>query len=82
MKHIYQDIQKRLFPLFYGYNSIMIYQMQLTCLVFIKAFFLSNVKSQVTTCKQVAHQIQILSVLERIVHVYQEPKQKNYNLFF
>ena len=51
----------------------------LTCLFFSKPLFFANMKSQITSTHEVAHQVQIFSVLECIVHIDQEPS--DYVLF-
>jgi len=45
----------------------------LTCLLLVELLLLANVVAKVASIHQVAHEVQVLSILERIVHVYEEP---------
>ncbi len=44
----------------------------LTCCFFVKPPISANVISQVATIEQVHHEIEVLSVLEGVVHIHQE----------
>ena len=46
--------------------------LKLTGLFFSKPPVLANVVSQISSVQQVHHQIEVFSVLERVVHVHQE----------
>ena len=39
------------------------------CLYFSESLTLSNMKAKVTTCQQICNQVQILTILERVVYV-------------
>ena len=54
----------------------------LTGLFFCKSTVFANMVSQITATHEINHEIQVVAVFERVVHVYKESKQTKISLNF